>query len=650
VRNAVISYKHAEFETEINIRDMELSDLASFIPGQASRLQLAGQFDGADIRLAGKIKPFDANPEFNGSLKLQAADLERYKELLPPAIQGLQGIVDLSSRLELRYEPSGILHAAGKLTLGNKETGFSMTYRDVNINAGKIAWDGAVTYEPGIDGGMVVAAGELGVESLLAVSSTTKYTLLSFNSMDMRDINTRLPGTFSFAKTEFIDMTLGKQAIDTTSRNQADVISLAEYGRLELDEMHYSSSDGLSIKTIVQNDVRHTIQKTEDGRWNMVRFLGLFKTLTARKQQQDSEAVVTADENRPTPLRIGLINISGDSILRIEDRHVEPAYAEEFRIDKARLENLDSREPQRPGTLELAGVLGKNTRLELTGGLAPFARRLTADIKGELHGLSLPPLSPYSSRLLGYDITSGEMDATIQFKSDNGVLNGNNEIKLYKIEVEPAIAKESQQSAKHDVSLEKGLALLRDKQGNIKMDLPITGDVDNFKIDPSDAINQAIARAIKFSAKTYLTAALFPYGTLLTLVEAAGSKAMEVNLDPVIYAPGTSTLSDQNKLYLVKIASVLKQRPEMQIKLCGIATESDRTALLMTNGKKLTENAQKKPSVSDEQLKSLALERADVIEAHMIDLHRIESKRLISCQPRIDSKGAEAQPRTELSI
>jgi hypothetical protein len=88
----------------------------------------------------------------------------------------------------------------------------------------------------------------------------------------------------------------------------------------------------------------------------------------------------------------------------------------------------------------------------------------------------------------------------------------------------------------------------------------------------------------------------------------------------------------------------------MQIKLCGIATESDRTALLMTNGKKLTENAQKKPSVSDEQLKSLALERADVIEAHMIDLHRIESKRLISCQPRIDSKGAEAQPRTELSI
>jgi hypothetical protein len=300
--------------------------------------------------------------------------------------------------------------------------------------------------------------------------------------------------------------------------------------------------------------------------------------------------------------------------------------------------------------LELTGVIGKNTRFELTGGWAPFAQRLTADLKGQLIGLPLPPLSPYSSRYLGYDLTSGEMDASIHFKSDNGTLDGKNEIKLYKLEVERVTAKESQQAAQSNVSLEKGLALLRDKQGNIKMDLPITGNVDNYKLDPSDAINQALSRAIQVSAKTYLTAALFPYGTLLTLVEVAGSKAMQVNLDPVVYAPGASALTDENKLYLLKITSIMNQRPDMYIKLCGVATEADRTALLEQTGKKSRDDAQKKLAIPDEQLKALAQERGDVVETHLTELHRIESKRLVSCQPRIDSKNPEAKPRVELSI
>lgn len=48
--------------------------------------------------------------------------------------------------------------------------------------------------------------------------------------------------------------------------------------------------------------------------------------------------------------------------------------------------------------------------------------------------------------------------------------------------------------------------------------------MDKLKIDPSDIINTALAKAMQQGAKTYLAAALFPYATLLTVAHRRASR------------------------------------------------------------------------------------------------------------------------------
>jgi hypothetical protein len=81
----------------------------------------------------------------------------------------------------------------------------------------------------------------------------------------------------------------------------------------------------------------------------------------------------------------------------------------------------------------------------------------------------------------------------------------------------------------------------------------------------------------------------------------------------------------------------MKEYPEVQMSVCGVSTESDRAAM--------GANA----SIEDAALLELAKNRMRSIEDHLVKLNGIESKRIITCEPKID-KSAEAEPRVNLEI
>ena len=159
-----------------------------------------------------------------------------------------------------------------------------------------------------------------------------------------------------------------------------------------------------------------------------------------------------------------------------------------------------------------------------------------------------------------------------------------------------------------------------------------------------DAINQAVVKALTMASFSYLKYMLGPYGVAIGVAELAIKAVPGIRLQPVVFEPGSSDLNPDSVAYLQKIAAILRERPDLKVSVCGLATETDRSYLSEQGLKQGTAS-----SSIDDPLLELAQTRAEVIEDHLVNQYEIENKRIFICKPELD-KNAEAPPRAELLV
>jgi outer membrane protein OmpA-like peptidoglycan-associated protein len=213
-------------------------------------------------------------------------------------------------------------------------------------------------------------------------------------------------------------------------------------------------------------------------------------------------------------------------------------------------------------------------------------------------------------------------------------------------------------ASKLPVPMDVALDTLRDKNNTIKLNIPIKGDADQPEFDISDAINQAVAKAVVLGASTYLKYVLQPYGSLLMVAEYAGEAATRVRLDPIEFEPGQAALDDTDRDYLSKVAQILKDRPQIAIKLCGVAVKRDALHLQQQRSKDKKEKSDKSGSMAEipvdtEQLRTLAEQRAAAVKDYLIEHFQAPANRIVGCRPRIETDESEKTdriPRTDILI
>ncbi len=113
----------------------------------------------------------------------------------------------------------------------------------------------------------------------------------------------------------------------------------------------------------------------------------------------------------------------------------------------------------------------------------------------------------------------------------------------------------------------------------------------------------------------------------------------------------------------------MKTRPQLHIRLCGLAAGSDYEALLGTGfetlqkepeqaapGEKETSGIKAEKPVeldtqplSDEKLQELVRQRALAIKEYLVQQHGIAPDRLVVCNPELD-RDKDGKPRVELLI
>jgi hypothetical protein len=366
-----------------------------------------------------------------------------------------------------------------------------------------------------------------------------------------------------------------------------------------------------------------------------------------------------ADPGSPGPaFRVARVEID-DARVEFEDRAVKVPVRLDATRAAIRIGALDSRAVDRPTPVSLKARVGGYGQLEIEGTAMPLADKRGFDLKGKAQGIDLPPISPYVADALGVDLRTGNFDLDITIAAKQEELTGVSTWHIRNLEIDERGVTPLSQEAGAPIGL--ALSLLRDTAGDIRLDIPIAGKLNDPSFDTSGAVRQAVGGAMR-GAMSATFNVLFPFGMVIgALIDGGGGP--DLALAPVAFVPGQSALDDASGGALDKLADALAARPTLRLEICGFAGPDDLRALNAAQGtdvkgQKLIEGIQNliaratgapPPIPGEDDLRQLAQARMRAVKDRLIVRENVDANRLFECRPVVETD-AGAKPRVELKF
>ncbi|AOB30010.1 hypothetical protein AKI39_03880 [Bordetella sp. H567] len=235
------------------------------------------------------------------------------------------------------------------------------------------------------------------------------------------------------------------------------------------------------------------------------------------------------------------------------DRFVRPNYTAELSAIEGSVSAVSSTDPK-PAKVSVNGRVYRTAPLAISGIVQPFAKFLTLDIKASARGVDLPRFTTYSSKYVGYPIERGKLSMDVEYRIKDRQLQASNRVRLDQLTFGPK--SNSPQATTLPVML--AVALLKDRSGNIDINLPISGSLD----DPNFSVGGIILRVI---GNLIVKAVTSPF-SLLASAFGGGDE-----LSYITFAPGSTALTDDGKEKLKKLAAALADRPSLKMDIAGRA-------------------------------------------------------------------------------
>jgi hypothetical protein len=669
ILNSQIEHTGAGLDVKVKIDKAAVSRLRSWDKEQAARLDLEGKINDGTMKMEADFFPFAAQPSVDGSLELAGVSLADIAELAAPYLMGLHGELSMKSRLSIkqkedkgiRFSQQGKISLSGmKIPLQGANVATHSAERGLNLQVGEFVWDGQFDYGKENQPNLFRAVGDVVMRSLQLADVKEQMKLVGLKSIGLKKISAQGLKQIKVPEVQIEQLDLVQPLQD--KQKTGDEPSLFSASGAKIQDVELTAGREILIDSVELSGITSLLRRDSQGKWQPIG--GLFLPAKERKRSERGK------DPPPVVVKIGQVRIGDQGEFRFEDWAVSPPFKASVTISEASLTGLDSGKAEQASAMNLVGKIGNYTDVSIQGSVTPFTERLGLDLVGKIDDFDLPSLSPYVVKLIGYKVNSGHVDADIELRSLQGDLEGKSKFKIRNAEVAPADVEIMERFERQlRVPLPTALAVLEDSQNKIKLKVPITGDITNPKFSFTDAFNKALVKGMTKAAVSYLKYIFQPYGTMMTVVElgiVAGKKITALRLDPVFFDPGSARISHTSVPYLERVAELMRTRPEVQIKVCGLATEADKG-----EGKKTLRNKgpeqptamerspdaagiepypeQLQPLTANERLGILAKQRAAGIKEYLVKNHGIEDDRLLVCLPEYDAR-EEATPRVELLV
>jgi len=264
----------------------------------------------------------------------------------------------------------------------------------------------------------------------------------------------------------------------------------------------------------------------------------------------------------PANIRVGKIVLRGGSV-NFSDFFVKPNYTVMLTALGGSVTEMTR---EQSGDVELHGRIHQTAPLDVAGKLNPFSKELFVDLKASARDIELSPMTPYAVKYAGYGIEKGKLSVKLSYLIENRKLVAENNIYLDQLTFGEKV--DSPTATKLPVLL--AVALLKDKNGVIDVNLPISGSLD----DPQFSLGGII---VKVFVNLIVKAVTAPFALLGSLFGGGEELAF------LEFAPGSAMLDADDEAKLKSLAKALDARPALKLDASGrIEPDADRDALKRT--------------------------------------------------------------------
>ncbi|WP_430433479.1 DUF748 domain-containing protein [Methyloversatilis sp.] len=249
------------------------------------------------------------------------------------------------------------------------------------------------------------------------------------------------------------------------------------------------------------------------------------------------------------PVRIERLDIVRGTLDFSDDSLVLPFSARVTDVN-ARLLGVNNR-PDGEATVEAHGRIQPNGEARAQGRVRPAALADMTDLHVRFDNIDMPLLSPYSATFAGRKIASGKLWLDLRYRIRDRELDGLNVVTLQDVTLGDRV----RAGGLKDSGLELALALLKDRDGQARVEVPVRGKVN----DAHFLYRGVVADAIDNTVKRIVGAPFRLLGRLL-----GGEDELSGAID---FDPGSSRLTAGEREKLDRLADALAQRPGVGVRL-----------------------------------------------------------------------------------
>ncbi|TWX70714.1 DUF748 domain-containing protein [Colwellia demingiae] len=325
------------------------------------------------------------------------------------------------------------------------------------------------------------------------------------------------------------------------------------------------------------------------------------------------------------------------------DFSVDPIYQRTLFLDTLDIGALSNgkkkQQDQTPYTL--VGRSNKYANFNLSGYVQPFSEVATYHIKGDFKEFSLPAISSYLKASTGIEVKTGQLNTALDLSLTGDEVEGNIIVLLQALETSLVDSEEAgnliDQGA---LPLNMAMGMLKDGDGNVELDVPLSGSISDPKFGLSSIVTLITKKAIMSATQDYLMTTFVPYANIVSIAITAGEFALKLRFDDLEYQVKQVEPDDHQNAYLTDFIALMQDKEDTRVTICAISTPADI-------GLKAGVSVEDKADIK--QLLDIGEQREHAFKDHLIEQGKIDSSRILFCKPQIDiSEGAI--PRIGISV
>jgi len=330
---------------------------------------------------------------------------------------------------------------------------------------------------------------------------------------------------------------------------------------------------------------------------------------------------IKAMQFEPSPVHeaphaaIGLVRFN-DSRVDYSDLGLKPQLSTSIRDLSGTIRGLSSRRDA-TADISLFGKINRNSPVRLSGQMEPMDYQDQTNLLLNFTGLNMTSFPQYAGRFSGYRIARGKLNLDLSYQINRSVISIENRAMIDRLTLGEKIEEA------HHLFVDLALWMLMDNRGNLDIDLPIYGDLENPSYELGTLYGQAF---VQFFSKVFTTPA-----TLVQDLIPSTHQLQSIPFEPGQREVTPSLLSGLSRVisdYMEQAGGVIEITPTANPTLDGKALANEALKQELREAYRHDQRLAKKPVPAREETHLTERELKRQFTRYYKEHHPAESQKL----------------------